>query len=504
MGATGLVLGSAILGLFCTSFPKSAMTIPTNRCDAPLPCTCDDHGRVTCDCKDEGKELILTSESEKWLTPRTSLISVSNCSSVYLTNSSLIHLEALRLVELVNVANLTLERQSFELSPRCTDVKITVRNSSIDLLPSFTFRGDIKTIMFVDVRIGLMSAFAFANLLNTDTIRLEDCHIIDIEAHAFKKFDVQILHIIRGSFRGVIPSRTMNDIEVYQSFMLDGVRMETLRSLAFIVKKPKTVAIQNCIFDSVEGEAFDISVRGPVIMKNNSFANLGMGAFLEMKADMENKSRGTSLGLYDLIFKNNTLKTFEEGALIFDRSSFRPEIDNLLIDQPCDCDQLSSWKSDILNYTNIYSRFRGTRQEEISPTKSEPINDGTFLCINNIADGSAINFTDYEMRNCALSSTLMILLMGVVVLVVLLLISVCLIVWCCRKRRPSNRKSWISVPTSAPDVVSKKNGVISKEGSESSAPVDSRITMVVPDGRLYRETEFHVIVEKTEPLTTEL
>ncbi|XP_051172004.1 uncharacterized protein LOC127288540 [Leptopilina boulardi] len=503
MGATGLVLGSAILGLFCTSFPKGAMTIPTNRCDAPPPCTCDDHGRVTCDCKDEGKELIITPESEKWLTPRTSLISVSNCRSVYLTNSSLIHLEALRLVELVNVANLTLERQSFELSPRCTDVKITVRNSSIDLLSSFTFRGDIKTIMFMDVRIGLMSSFAFANLLNTDTIRLEDCNIENIEAHAFKKFDVQILHVIRGSFRGIIPSRTMNDIEVYQSFMLDGVKMETLRSLAFIVKKPKTVAIQNCIFDSVEGEAFDISVRGPVIMKNNTFANLAMGAFLEMKADMENRSRGTSLGsLYDLIFKNNTLKTFEEGSLIFDRSSFRPEIDNLLVDQTCDCDQLSNWKSDILNYTNVYSRLN-TKQDEMSSAKSEPIGSEIFLCING-ANNSPITFTDYETRNCALSNSLIILIVAAVGVIILLLISVCLIIWCCRKRRQTNRKSWISVPTSAPDVVSKKNGVISKEGSGSSAPVDSRITMVVPDGRLYRETEFHVIVEKTEPLTTEL
>lgn len=402
------------------------------------------------------------------------------------------------------MANLTLERQSFELSPRCTDVKITVRNSSIDLLPSFTFRGDIKTIMFMDVRIGLMSSFAFANLHNTDTIRLEDCDVTNIEPQAFKKFDVRILHVIRGSFHE-ISSRTMNDIEVSQSFMLDGVKMETLKSLAFIVKTPKTVAIQNCIFDSVESEAFHISVRGPVIMKNNTFGNLGMGAFLEIKADTENSSRGTSLGsLYDMIFKNNTLKTFEEGSLIFDRSSFRPEIDNLLIDQPCDCDQLSNWKSDILNYTNVYTRLH-SKQGEISPAMSEPINVGpeTFLCINE-AERSPITFTEYEGRNCALSSSLMILLLAIVGLVVLLLITVCLIVWCCRKRRQSNRKSWISVPTSAPDVVSKKNGVISKEGSGSSAPVDSRITMVVPDNRLYRETEFHVIVEKTEPLTTEL
>ena len=451
------------------------------------------------------QELILNSEGEKWLNSRTSRISVSNCSSVYLTNSSLIQLEGLRSVDLVNVANLTLERQSFELSPRSSDVKITIRNSSIDLLPSFTFRGDIETIMFVDVRISQLGSFAFANLFNTDTIRLEDCHINNIEAHAFKKFEVRYLHVIRGSFGGVVPSRTMNDIEVYQSFMLDGVEMDTVRSSAFIIKKPKTVAIQNCVFESVESEAFDINVRGAVIVKNNSFGNLGMGAFLAMKADTENRSPGTLVGnLYDLIFKNNSLRSFEEGSLIFDRSSFRLELDNLLVEQVCDCDKLSSWKSDILNYTNIYSRLY-TKQSEILPPVSESVTEGpeTFLCFEGV-EGSPITFVDYESRSCALSSSILILVLAIVGLVLLLLISVCLIVWCCRKRRQDNRKSWISVPTSAPDVVSKKNGVISREARGTSAPVDSRITMVVPDGRLYRETEFHVIVEKAEPLTTEL
>lgn len=451
------------------------------------------------------QELILTSEGEKWLNSRTSRISVSNCSSVYLINSSLIQLEGLRSVDLVNVANLTLERQSFELSPRSTDVKITIKNSSIDLLPSFTFWGDIETIMFVDVRINQLSSYAFANLFNTDTIRLEDCHIANIEAHAFKKFEVRYLHVIRGSFSGVVPSRTMNDIEVHQSFMLDGVKMDTVRSSAFIVRKPKTVAIQNCIFESVESEAFDISVRGAVIVKNNTFGNLGMGTFLELKADSENRSPGTSGGsLYDLIFKNNSLRTFEEGSLIFDRSSFRLEVDNLLVEQHCDCDQLPTWKSDILNYTNVYSRLY-TKQSEILPHTSESINEGpeTFLCIDG-PGGLPITFVDYESRNCALSSSVLILVLAIAGLVLVLLISASLIVWCCRKRREDNRKSWISVPTNAPDVVSKKNGVISRDGTGTSAPVDSRITMVVPDGRLYRETEFHVIVEKAEPLTTEL
>ncbi|XP_076171387.1 uncharacterized protein LOC143148687 [Ptiloglossa arizonensis] len=510
MGAAKFLLGSAILGLLWSSLLKGALTNSTNRCDYP-PCFCDHHGRLTCDCKDEGEELVLTTDGDRRLSPHTSRIMVSNCSSVILTNSSLASMIGLRSVDLINVANLSLVRQSFELSPRSQRTRITVRNSSIDAMPSFVFRGDVEAIIFKNVRIGQLSAFSFANLVETDTLRLENCRIESMEAQAFKKFDVGYLHVIGGSFGDQVPSRTMNDIEVYHKFMLDGVRMGTVRSDAFIVRSPRTVAIQNCAVDSLESEAFDVTARGAVIVKNNTFGSLGVGAFLGIRADPEARtSPAGSLpaSLLDLIFKNNTVVNFEEGSLMFDRASFRLELDNLLVDRPCDCRMLPVWKNNILNYTNVLSRFYTRQNTALPPTLSpqEAINETpeTFLCTDGDVDGIPTSFTEYETRRCSLGGSILVFVLIVAGLLALVILLACLIVWCCRRRRRNSRKKWISVPTNAPDVLSKKNGVIGREAAATAAPVDSRITMVVPDGRLYRETEFHVIVEKAEPLTTEL
>ncbi|XP_014476558.1 PREDICTED: uncharacterized protein LOC106745459 [Dinoponera quadriceps] len=516
MGATKYVLGSAILGLFWSSLLKGVLTnSSTSRCDYP-PCSCDHYGRLTCDCKEDGEELILTTEGDRRLSPHISRITVSNCSSVILTNSSLASMSGLRSVELVNVANLSLVRQSFELSSHSTRTRITVRNSSVDVMPSFVFRGDVEAITFENVRIGQLSAFSFANLVHTESLRLENCQIETTEAQAFKKFDVGYLHVVGGSFGEQVPSRTMNDIEVYHKFMLDGVKMGVVRSDAFIVRSPRTVAIQNCAIDTLESEAFDVTAHGAVIVKNNIFGSIGVGAFLGIRADREIRapSSSSASGLHDLIFKNNSVSSFEEGSLMFDRASFRPELDNLLVAQACDCQMLPVWKNNVLNYSNVYTRFYA-RQNSLTPPATlsqsqEPINETpeTFLCLDARVKGVPTSFADYEARHCSLGGSMLVFILIIVAALLVLIVGVCLIVWCCRRRRRNNRKKWISVPTNAPDVVSKKNGVIGREAATSGTPVDSRITMVVPDGRLYRETEFHVmIVEKTEivePLTTEL
>lgn len=445
------------------------------------------------------------------MSPHTSRIAVSNCSSVILANSSLASMVGLRAIDLINVANLSLVRQSFELSPQSTRTWISVRNCSIDTMPSFVFRGDVEAIILENVRIGQLSAFSFANLVHTEKLRLENCRIESIEAQAFKKFDVGHLRVIGTRFGDQVPSRTMNDIEVYHTFMLDGVRMGTVRSEAFIVRSPRTVAIQNCVVESLESEAFDVTARGPVIVKNNTFGSLSMGAFLGVRADAEARTPPAA-SLHDLIFKNNSVVNFEEGSIMFDRNSFRLELDNLLVGRSCDCRMLPVWKNNILNHTNLYSRFyvkQNTAASSLASNSQDalPINETpeTFLCYDGeTSSGVAISFVEYEARHCSLGGSVLVFVLLIAALLLLSILIACLIVWCCRRRRRNSRKKWISVPMNAPDVVSKKNGVIGREAATSATPVDSRITMVVPDGRLYRETEFHVIVEKAEPLTTEL
>lgn len=415
------------------------------------------------------------------------------------------------MVEFVNVANLTLVGHSFKLAQKTVSTRISLRNTSLEVLPSNVFHGDIEAIAFENVRIGQVSPFAFANLVGTNSITLDHCHIEVLEALAFKKFDVRFLHIIGGSLGDVLTSRVMNDIEVYDKFLLDGVRMGTVRSSAFIIRRTKTVAIQNCVIDSLESEAFDIGVRYTVLIKNNSLGNVAFGAFLSIRADTEN--RPVQPSLLSLTFENNSLTSFEEGSLIFDRTSFRTELSNVLVNQICECTQLAIWKSQILNYTNAHSRLITARDSTnlVAPPfslESSAEDPATFLCLVDQDSRATSSLVDFESRHCALSSSMLLLILALSGLLTAIVVIICLVVYCCRKRRRDSQKRWISVPTSAPDVVNSKttkNGMINRDnGSSGGAPVDSRITMVVPDGRLYRETEFHVIVEKAEPLTTEL
>ncbi|XP_046588815.1 uncharacterized protein LOC107222728 [Neodiprion lecontei] len=495
-----LLMSATIFGLYSTDNGCVAiLTNSVNRCDAP-PCRCDVFARLTCDCDNEPEELVLTTEGDRRLSPHTTRIMISNCPSVRLVNSSLTSMGGLRAISFENIGNLTLYPQSFELATRDTPAKISITNSSIDLLPSFTFKGDVEVIHLQNVRIGQVNAFAFSNLVGTETMTLDNCVIDTMEAQAFKKFDVGYLHVIGGTFGDVVPSRAMNDIEVTSKFMLDGVRMGTVRSSAFIIRRPRTVAIQNCDFGTIEGQAFSVTTTGAVIMKNNTFGNLNVGAFLDIKTDPEyqsyhNNNNNNNGRLNDLIFKNNSIKTFEEGSVMFDRGSFRPELDGILVNHNCECSAIPVWRGNVLNYSNVYAKFYSMSVPD------EPINVGpeTFLCLDFDADFTPVTFNEYEARYCSISNSTLLFVLVLVGSIVVLLVGGFLIVWCCRRQRENNQKRWISVPTNAPDVVSKKNGVIARD-----APVDSRITMVVPDGRVYRETEFHVIVEKAEPLTTEL
>lgn len=422
----------------------------------------------------------------------------------------------LRSVDLTSIGNLTLMTQSFRLARGTLRAKISIKEARIEALPSFLFHGDVESMSLENVTIGRVNAFAFANLANTETLRLEDCIIESMEEQAFKKFDVNYLRVIGGSLGGQVPSRTMNDIEVATSFILDGVSMGTVRSSAFVIKRPKTVAIQNCIIDYLEAEAFDVTTRGAVIIKNNNFGTLGAGAFLGIRGDTESRpyppiSGSGRTSLPDMTFTNNSIVNFEEGSIMFDRNSFRPVLENIYVNRSCDCSQLAIWKNNVLNYTNLYGRFYSNEMVQLSASLQdfEPIEESaeTFLCTDETRENAPATFVEYEARKCTLGNSIMLLELLIGALVVVIALVIFSVVWCCKKRRENGQKRWISVPTSAPDVVtSKKNGHIARDASNtgSNAPVDSRITMVVPDGRLYRETEFHVIVEKAEPLTTEL
>lgn len=413
---------------------------------------------------------------------------MENCRRVSVANSTFVEMDNLRSIELRNIGNLSLVQQSFEMSRQISvETRISISNSNIDVLPSSVFRGNINTISLQNVRVGQVQAFAFANINKTETVEIKNSRIDELEAQAFKKFDVTYLYIIGTSLGNIVPSKAINDIEVYANFILDGCEMGTVRPSAFIIKRAETVAIENCLIANLEGEAFDVSAQDTVLIQNNTFGNVALGAFFGFKADRHTNSAAV------LEFKDNSITSFEQGSLYFDQSSFRVHMENLLISQPCDCQQIPLWKNNILNHTNIHFNVYSS-QTSFTDIQSQE-DPEILLCLLN-ASGQPVSFTNFQARSCTLTKPILIMALGLAGFGLLLIILGVILTtyFCRRKHRQQTTNRWISVPTN----------VTSKDVTATDPPLDSTITMVVPDGRLYKETEFHVIVEKAQPLTTEL
>jgi hypothetical protein len=371
---------------------------------------------------------------------------------------------------------------------------VSIFNSSIPEIPSYAFKGRLTGITFHNVTIGTIRAFAFASLYNTEKLVLTECFVTTFEAQAFKKFSVERLHIIGGHFSGSVPSRALVDLEVYNELLIERVIIGTVRSFAFIIRGPKTFHLHGNYVDNVEGEAFHIKMYGKISIQNNIFQTLAKGAFIRISAgDIIIKMKGPQA----LKFENNTIGHFENDCLLFNTTSFEVQLDHVLLNQTCSCTLLKTWSSEL----NFHPYLQQEQQNSLS--QSEVLH--SFWCQQDTADKngqSYINFKDFSQQ-CALTSGLHMFLIIIVTSSLLLLALTLLVIFLWHRHRMSYQRQWISAPT-APNNDSKKKKINNKGSNvqkKSEYGQDSRLMMVVPDGRTYRETELHVIVEHTEPIT---
>jgi hypothetical protein len=402
-------------------------------------------------------------------------------------------------VEFLNIEELIIESNAFswnetlalEPAPQ-PGLVVSVVNSSILEIPSYSFKGRLTGITFQNVTIGRIHAFAFASLYNTEKLELIDCFVTTFEAQAFKKFALDKLHISGGHFSGSVPSRTWVDLEVYNELLIERVIFNTIHSFAFIIHGPKIFRIYGNYFENVEGEAFHIKMYGKTLIQNNIFKTLTKGAFIRISVDdfiIQIKGRPT------LKFENNTIEHFEDGCLLFNMTSFEAQLEQVLLNQTCSCTQLETWSTELSSYSSLYGYQNPQQQSYIS---------GTFWCKQDIAEKngrSYIHFKDFSQQ-CVLTSGIHMFLIIILTSSLLLLALVLLLVVLWHRHRSRNQRHWINVGTTLNNDTKKKklNNKGSNIQNKCDNEQDSRLPMVVPDGRTYRETELHVIVEQTEPI----
>lgn len=429
----------------------------------------------------------------------TVYLRIQNCSKVHVSPHTWVNHHEVRHVEFFNIEELILESNSFSWNETLAlepvpqpGLVVSIVNSSILEIPSYTFKGRLTGITFHNVTIGRIRAFAFASLYNTEKLEFIECFVTTFEAQAFKKFSLEKLHIIGGHFSGSVPSRTWVDLEVYNELLIERVIIDTFRSSAFIIHGPKIFRLCGNYFDNVEGEAFHVKMHGKTLIQNNIFKTLAKGAFIRISVEdfiIKIKGRPT------LQFENNTIEHFENGCLVFNTTSFEAELGHILLNQTCSCTLLETRSSELNFHSSLHRHQNQQQQSYISDM---------FWCKQDVAEkngGSYIHFKDFS-RQCALTSGLHMFLIIILTSSLLLLALVLLIIFLWHRRRSRYQRRWINVPTSSNNDSKKKklNNKGSNVQNKSENGQDSRLTMVVPDGRTYREMELHVIVERTEPI----
>ena len=400
-------------------------------------------------------------------------------------------------MEFVNIKELVIESSAFSWNETLalepvpqSGLVVSIINCSIPEIPSYTFKGRLTGITLHTVTIGTIHAFAFASLYRLEKLELIECVVQNFEAQAFKKFSLENLHIIGGHFSGSVPSRTWVDLEVYKELLIERVIIGTVHSSSFIIYGPRIFHLHGNHFVNVEGEAFHIRMHGKTVIQNNIFDTLAKGAFVGITVeDFTLKMKGIQV----LQFENNTISHFESGYLLFNVTSFKPQVDRILMNRTCSCTLLETWEAE-LNFYSSQGHYNSQQQRDTS---------SRFWCRKHISEetgGSFINLSDFS-QDCVLTSGFQMFLIIILTsaLVLLALILLLIVLW--RRHRSRNQKRWINIPTTSDnDSKKKKTDKNSKVQKKSENSQDSRLVIIVPDGHTYRETELNVIVEQTEPI----
>lgn len=377
----------------------------------------------------------------------TTAIIINGCARVYFLQDTARGLPQLRNIELTNIHHAYFMERSLAWNPYARELelsnpglRISIKNSTVNEFASHAIKGRIDEILISESRINVIKPFAFSSLTGTKNIELANNVFDNIEIQAFKKFTT-INFILRGGVIRTLPSRFLSDVEVTNLLRVDGVTVKQASSVAFLVSGPKRVLIERSFIEHLDGDCFHVTTRGPITFRNNTIVFAEKGAFLGFNAELEVTS---VFGKQELFIDNNTMTYLTPSSLKYNESSVTLRVDGLNLNTSCTCELAEEWK-DMLSEQG-----------------------GTLSCWYGLEDHYVSIPTYVDSRCGPLKQNFWIfILVGVVAI---LLIGVMVVFFIVRRENEKKKK----------------------------------VQIVMPDGKTYRETEFHIVVERAELLTTDL
>ncbi|XP_021184852.1 uncharacterized protein LOC110372449 [Helicoverpa armigera] len=409
-------------------------------------CRCDPFTRLICTCTTEYSEVTLRPDGAYRVPSTATAIIIDNCSRVTFLPDTVRNLIQLRNIQLRNVDHVVINERALSWSPFSNrnemnpGLRISITNSTIDEIASHAIQGRVNDVVISDSRIRALKPFAFSSLTGVNNIDLSDNVFENIEIQAFKKFTVDNF-ILRGGRIDTLPSRFLSDVEVTNLFRMEGVTVNYLFSLTFLVNSPKRVLIESNNIETLEGDGFHIVTRGPITFRNNTVTNLRKGAFFGFTVDLEIAS---VMGPQELLIDNNTVSNLGPDSLVFNRTRLTLRVDGLRLNASCSCAMAEPWRAVLAEQ------------------------GGALACWYPL-EGHFVSLPTYFDTRCGpfKQNFWIFVLIGVIIVLVLAAIAIFFIV-----RRENEKKK--------------------------------KVQIVMPDGKTYRETEFHIVVERAELLTTDL
>uniref|UniRef100_A0A1E1WMQ9 Right handed beta helix domain-containing protein n=1 Tax=Pectinophora gossypiella TaxID=13191 RepID=A0A1E1WMQ9_PECGO len=413
-------------------------------------CRCDSFTRVICSCTADADTVTLRPDGAFRVPAMATAIMVEGCERVQFLSDTVRHLGRLQLVDVRNSRHVLINNRALNRPPLGNNpdlennpgIRIVIHNSTIDIIGSYAIQGRVDSIVISDSRINFIEPYAFSSLIGVTNVELSNNHFVGLATQIFKKFTTSNF-VLRGGVIHTLPSRFLSDVEVTSLFRMEGVLVEYMFSSAFRVTLPERVLIESNTIGVMDGDCFHIASRGPITFRNNTITGVRKGAFLGFSALPEVTS---VKGQQELLLDNNIMTELMPSSLVYDTRTLTMRVDGLNLNTTCSCELADEWR-DVLHDQGGAGGLSCWYSLE-----------GYFVSLPTFVDSRCGKFKQHFWIYVAV---------GVIVILIIAALGVYFIV----KRENEKKK---------------------------------KVQIVMPDGKTYRETEFHIVVERADLLTTDL
>lgn len=471
---TTIVLAALLQGAdaILTGVELSRLTDITDEWDFGCKWLGGSESKLVCHCQSDVKEMLINEDSIPSRDIGT--LSISNCHSVRFNARAISRMRNLRYIE-IRDSNLYFAAYSFlwegyvlndnndnnydsdnqqgdtwdYINPTVPTLKVIIDRCYVKQVENFAFQGKISEISVTNSVIENVEAFAWSRIRFNNNFQIINTRILNIQPQALKKFQTSELTLDSVQF-DTIPSRTLSEVTVRNHLLLRNLTANRVRASAFTITGPKKTDITNNQFDIVEGGAFRLYTRGGVTIAHNDFREVHEYAFKEISVELTQV-----IGRQFIEFNNMTVTEFYRNSFSVNGTSFDAKYTDITFKFGCDCGDIDRLfvQNDLL---------------------------ASFSCMYNSDYRLISEFKQYKCTVLASHSNLFIILGSTGIVLLLILIALALYF----------KKVY-------------RCGSYGAEDADATNK-EKNLNLIVPDGRTYRETELHVIVERTDLLTTDL